>query len=214
MNNRLGVGHDRHHSTPEQGNHSNNPGGITISNVLAAPPPWSRLAAINCVSRAQGGADFYNAIESQGRHVAIMNTVDEFRKLFPFVFNGEKIEITYWTGTPRHSKNLFQINIKNNDILLYVKESNRSPGFWGLTKHQIDRLNNSQVRWFAVLLFKKNDAGYVLSSKEVDCKIQDGSFELSSDGDYKVNERMDLNSSMVFRGIKNLLNYFCIDDAK
>jgi hypothetical protein len=143
-----------------------------------------------------------------------MNTVDEFRKLFPFVFNGEKIEITYWTGTPRHSKNLFQINIKKNDILLYVKESNRSPGFWGLTKHQIDRLNNSQVRWFAVLLFKKNDAGYVLSSKEIDCKIQDGSFELSDDGDYKVNERMDLNSSMVFRGIKNLLYYFYSNDEK
>ncbi|MCK4791147.1 MAG: hypothetical protein KAV87_45870 [Desulfobacteraceae bacterium] len=135
-----------------------------------------------------------------------MSTVDEFRKLLPHDFNGESLEIIQWSGTPRRSNNLLEINSKKNHTLLYVKESNRSPGFWGLTKNQLDRLNNSQLPWFAVLLLKSNDTGYVLSSKEVNTRIQDGTFELSRDGDHKVNEVSDLNSNMAFRGIKNFLN--------
>jgi len=136
-----------------------------------------------------------------------MSTVDKFRKLLPHNFNDENLEIIQWPGTPRRSNNLLEINFKKNHTLLYVKESNRLPGFWGLTKNQLDRLNNSQLPWFAVLLLKSNDTGYVLSLNEVNTRIQDGTFELSKDGGHKVNKVSDLNSNMAFRGIKNLLNY-------
>jgi hypothetical protein len=79
-----------------------------------------------------------------------------------------------------------------------------TPCFWGLTKNQLDRLNNSQVPWFVVLL-KSKDSGYFISSKIINTKIQDGTFELSKDGDHKVNEISDLTSNMAFRGVKNLL---------
>ena len=134
-----------------------------------------------------------------------MSTVDEFRKSLPNDFNGENLNIVQWLGTPRRSNNLLQITYKNNPSILYVKGSNSSPGFWGLTKNQLDRLNNSQAPWFVVLLLKSKDSGYFLSSKEVNAKIQDGTFELSKDGDHKVNEISDLNSNMAFREIKNLL---------
>ncbi len=134
-----------------------------------------------------------------------MSTVDEFRDLLPFSFDGESLSITQWAGTTRRSSHLLGITSQKNHIVLYIKESNKTPGFWGLTKNQLDRLNKSQVRWFAVLLLKSNDSGYVLSSDEVDSSIQDGTFELSNDGDHKINEGTDLNADMAFRGIKNLL---------
>lgn len=134
-----------------------------------------------------------------------MSVVDEFRKLFPNSYDGDNFSIIQWSGTPRRSNNLLEINSKKKSSILYIKASNSSLGFWGLTKNQIDRLNNSQIPWFVVLLLKSKDSGYVLSSKEVNTKIQNGTFELSKDGDHKVNETSDLNSDMAFRGIKNLL---------
>jgi len=134
-----------------------------------------------------------------------MSAVDEFRKSLPNNYDGDNFNIVQWSGTPRRSNNLLEINSKKKSSILYIKASNISPGFWGLTKNQIDRLNNSQIPWFVVLLLKRKDSGYVLSSKLVNAKIQDGTFELSKDGDHKVNEISDLNSDMAFRGIKNLL---------
>ena len=135
-----------------------------------------------------------------------MSTVNEFRNSLPNNLDGENLNITKWSGTPRRSNNLLEINFKKNPTILYVKESNSSPGFWGLTKNQLDRLNNFQIPWFIVLLLKSKDSGFLLSSKEVNTRIQDSTFELSKDGDYKVNEISDLNSNMSFRGIKNLLD--------
>ena len=134
-----------------------------------------------------------------------MSSVDEFRKSLPDNYDGDNFNVEHWSGTPRRSNNLLEIRSKKKSSILYVKASNNSPGFWGLTKNQIDRLNNSQIPWFVVLILKSKDSGYVLSSKEVNTKIQDGTFELSNDGDHKVNEIQDLNSDMAYRGIKNLL---------
>jgi hypothetical protein len=74
-----------------------------------------------------------------------------------------------------------------------------------LTKNQLDQLDKARVRWFAVLLLRSNNAGYVLSSNDVINRVEDGTFELSKDGDHKVNERTDLNPNMAFRGVKDLL---------
>lgn len=134
-----------------------------------------------------------------------MSAVSEFRKLIANDPVGEGLEISLWPGATRRSYHLLEINTKKKSTVLYVKESNSSPGFWGLTKNQLDQLDKAQVRWFAVLLLKSNDTGYVLLSNEVKSRVQDGTFELNKDGDHKVHERTDLNTNMAFRGIKDLL---------
>ena len=134
-----------------------------------------------------------------------MSAVSEFQKLITNDPVGKGLEISLWPGATRRSHHLLEIDTEKKSTVLYVKESNSSPGFWGLTKKQLDQLDRAQVRWFAVLLLKSDDTGYVLSSNEVKCRVQNGTFELSKDGDHKVNERTDLNSNMVFRGIKDLL---------
>jgi hypothetical protein len=138
-----------------------------------------------------------------------MSAVNEFRKLIANEPVGEGLDISPWPGATRRSYHLLEINTKKKSTVkstvLYIKESNSSPGFWGLTKNQLDQLDKAQVRWFAVLLLKSNNTGYVLSSNEVKNRLQDGTFELSKDGDHKVNERTDLNPNMTFRRIQDLL---------
>lgn len=135
-----------------------------------------------------------------------MGKVDEFRILIPNEFNGELFEIGKWAGAGRRSNHLIEIKSNATSTILYVKESNKSPGFWGLTKNQLERIENSQICWFAVLLLRRNDSGYSISSNDVKRMIQNGTFELSRDGDYKVNEKTDLSSNMAFRGVQDLLN--------
>lgn len=115
------------------------------------------------------------------------------------------LEVGPWRGATRRSANLIEIDTKPKSTVLYVKESNSSPGFWGLTKNQLVRLDETQVRWFVVLLARSSDSGYILSRDEVNRQLQNGTFELSQDGDHKVNERKDLAQLQAFRGIKNLL---------
>jgi len=91
---------------------------------------------------------------------------------------------------------------------LYVHEFNvpNKPGFWGLTKNQIATLNSAPVRWCAVLLLRSADAGYVLTAREVCDRIKNGLFELSRDGDYKVNQTTDLKAAEWFENIPQLLD--------
>jgi hypothetical protein len=116
------------------------------------------------------------------------------------------MKISQWTGTSRRSNHLLKIEFEPNPVIIYVKESNSASGFWGLTKNQIDRLNNSTLPWFCVLLLRSSISGYILNSNEVNNKINDQSFELSSDGDYKVNEKLDLSANMNFPDIEVLMN--------
>jgi hypothetical protein len=61
-----------------------------------------------------------------------MSAVDEFRKSLPNDFNGENLNIVKWSGTPRRSNNLLEINFKRNSSILYVKESNSHSMFLGI----------------------------------------------------------------------------------
>jgi hypothetical protein len=101
---------------------------------------------------------------------------------------------------------LLQVDTVPTSTVLYVKESNSDPGFWGLTKNQVERLENGVLRWFVVLLTRSATAGYVLDRTEVNSRIADGTFELAGDGDYKINERPDLEGASAFDGIKSLFH--------
>lgn len=134
-----------------------------------------------------------------------MSTIAKFIESLLRIIDDKSVVITQWSGAPRRSKNIIEINSINKSLIIYVKISNNSPGFWGLTKNHLDRLNNMQTHWFVVLLLKSYDCGYILYSNDVNTKIQEGVFELSKDGDHKINERSDLNSEMAFQGINNLM---------
>jgi hypothetical protein len=136
----------------------------------------------------------------------LMSKVDEFRRLIPNEFNGGLLETVKWSGSGRRSNNLLKIKTSSSSIILYVKEFNKLPGFWGLTKNQLDRIEKFQICWFTVLLLRSNDTGYIITSNDVKERIQNGTFELSRDGDYKINERTDLSSNMSFCGIQELLH--------
>ena len=102
-----------------------------------------------------------------------------------------------------------QLSTASRAIAIYVKEFNTvgRPGFWGLTRNQVARLEKAHANWVAVLLLRSSVEGYVLARSEVRAHITDGSFELSGDGDYKVNENVDLAPEQRFRSLTDLLGH-------
>ena len=131
--------------------------------------------------------------------------VREFQRTLSEKLLEKQLYLTLWEGSPRKSQHLLNINTSPETTILYVKSSNASPGFWGLTRNHIDRLNFNKARWFAVLLLHKPTLGYIFSQLDVNNKISDGSFELSGDGDYKVNEKPDCTSDQMFRSIDDII---------
>lgn len=69
------------------------------------------------------------------------------------------------------------------------------------------RLQKTDATWFAVLLLRSETSGYVLTMGEVRHGIHDRSFELSTDGDFKVNEDSDLEPIQRFQSLGDLLHH-------
>ncbi len=136
-----------------------------------------------------------------------MATVPAFRKRLTEAAGARGISVGAWSSGGRSFPNLMELSTTPKVTVLYVKEFNTAgrPGFWGLTRNQVNRLEKAGVRWFAVLLLRSSAAGYVLTAAEVRHHIADGSFELSNDGDYKVNENADLGSAQRFWSVAELL---------
>ncbi len=137
-----------------------------------------------------------------------MNNVSRFcEELSRLNTHGEQVRVAV-RGHGGRQSNLLEACVSGRPtVFLYVKESNAEPehgGFWGLTKNQVRRLNASGNRWFVVLLLRSGCAGYILTQNEVADCIANGSFELGSDGDYKVNEAVDLRRQQSFRSVAEL----------
>jgi hypothetical protein len=92
--------------------------------------------------------------------------------------------------------------------LLYVKVRSELPGFWGLTANRVNELNRSGNTWYAVLVLGSPSKGYVVTSKDVMSRINSGAWTLSGDGDYKINERTDLDGKWRFGSIEKLVECF------
>ena len=135
-----------------------------------------------------------------------MTVLGIFRDTITSILVKHGLSVELWKRTPRRSSNLLEINTRPSSTVLYVKYSSNSPGFWGLTANQIDRLNKSRSKWFVVLLARSMADGYLLSSVEVNKNIADGTFELSKDGDHKVNETTDCRFEQRFRGLEVLID--------
>ncbi|MCJ7603599.1 MAG: hypothetical protein MUO63_19125 [Desulfobulbaceae bacterium] len=136
-----------------------------------------------------------------------MGRLPEFRKDVTETVADRGVRVHTWASGGRRSPNLLEITTAPKTTVLYVKEFNvlNKPGFWGLTKNQIERLDTAAARWLAVLLLRSSVAGYVLTDSQVAKCIADGSFELSGDGDFKVNESQDLQTAEAFKSIEELL---------
>jgi hypothetical protein len=135
-----------------------------------------------------------------------MRVLTDFRKRLGLELGARAISIDVWPKG--RSPNLLELATSPKATVLYVKEFNvpKHAGFWGLTRNQIDRLQAAQIRWFAVLLMRSSVDGYLISGQQVIHRVNSGHFELSGDGDYKVNELTDLVEAQKVRGIQDLVD--------
>lgn len=137
-----------------------------------------------------------------------MSTLSEFRKNLTETVARRGLKVHTWASGGRRSANLVEITTSPKTTVLYVKEFNvlNKPGFWGLTKNQVERLDAAAPRWFAVFLLRSSAGGYVVTSAQVAKLIANGSFELSGDGDFKVNEGLDLQPAEAFGSLEELID--------
>lgn len=139
---------------------------------------------------------------------------DDFRNQLRKALESRGLTMTRWAqgGSP----DLAELSTSPKRTVLYHKSfSGRSryknlntglPGFWGLRRNQLTRLESADVRWFAVLLLRSPTAGYLLTSAEVISRIDDGSFRLNKDGDYKISEsHLDVVKQR-FQSLQDLLD--------
>lgn len=136
-----------------------------------------------------------------------MSKVAEFKRTLERELEETPLTVSIWTGASRTSAHLISVGTSRDGTVTYVKESNSNPAFWGLTKNQLDRIQAATTNWCVILLARSHDHGYVLSARDVSMLIAEGVFELSGDGDYKVNER-DLARAARFNSIREIADYF------
>ena len=112
------------------------------------------------------------------------------------------LTVTQWSGANPRSNNIFALQTKGHTTLVYAKESNSNPGFWGLTANRLSELRRSGYEWLAILLLGSHEKGYVLSAADVEHFISSSVFRLAGDGDHKVNER-DLPKNTCFPSVSS-----------
>lgn len=137
-----------------------------------------------------------------------MSTLASFQKQLSEIAGRQGISVRTWSSCNRSSRNIIELSTTPEPTVLYVKEFNTEgrPGFWGLTKNQVMRLEKAHVKWFIVLLLRSSTDGYIFPSAEAREHIDDGSFELSRDGDFKVHEDVDLKPYQRFHSLEDLFH--------
>ena len=122
------------------------------------------------------------------------NLLSDFTRLLRQHCDARGVSCGRWTGARPRSASVLAVGTKPEETLLYVKCRTVPPGFWGLTAKRIADLQATGKPWYAILLVRSCQTGYVLSSSEVVARTSSGAWTLSTDGDHKVNERTDLGS--------------------
>lgn len=83
----------------------------------------------------------------------------------------------------RISRNVFEVTGPTS-CLLYVKARSQPLWRWGVTANVVNRLNAQTKPWAVVLLMGSHDAGYLLSSGDVEYYTENV-WPLGTDGDFK-----------------------------
>jgi hypothetical protein len=133
-----------------------------------------------------------------------LRLVPTFERSISRLLAARGIVVTRWPGGARSSANLLLLSTTPSPTVLYVKESVSKPGFWGLTKNQLDRLAASGLRWFGVFLHRSASTGYTLSGGQIELRIEESRIRLAGDGDYKVNEHEQFLPSNRFDRLEEL----------
>ena len=135
-----------------------------------------------------------------------MSLAANFRTQLSTAVAPQGLSVSLWRGGSRASSNLIQLSTGPQPTVLYVKGSSNSPGFWGLTKNQLDRLTESSCRWFCVFLHQRPTCGYLLSGGQILARVRSGDLTLAGDGDYKVNQRSEFVEGQHFDNLQALLS--------
>lgn len=106
-----------------------------------------------------------------------------------------KLRVGPWHGGSRDTSNLVQIEGSATSRLLYVKDRSEDPGFWGLNENQLGKLRSSGSEWFAILLVGPSEAGYLLTSTDVERGVLSWS---RSGSDFKVHEGREISHGFQF----------------
>jgi hypothetical protein len=138
-----------------------------------------------------------------GRPMAL-RLVPVFESSLSRLLRGRGIAVSRWSGGSRQSANLLRLSTSPSPTVLYVKESVNKPGFWGLTKNQLDRLVDSGNRWFGVFLQRSATTGYLLSGGQIELRIKEDRIRLAGDGDYKINEHDQFLPANRFERLEDL----------
>lgn len=100
--------------------------------------------------------------------------------------------------------NFIRVARPRGEWLLYVKIRSRGPGFWGVTRSRVQRLQAGDERWAVDLLVGGPERGYLVPDSRIIVRSRDD-WTLSSDGDYKVNEGRDVDASEGLRCVGECL---------
>ncbi|HEX8317497.1 hypothetical protein [Longimicrobium sp.] len=100
-------------------------------------------------------------------------------------------QITIWEGRERQAGNIFRLGNRERSLLLYVKESNEFPGFWGLSPNILGQLERSGSPWIVLLLSNTPSVAYICTPAEV--RHRAGTlWGQAIHGDYKIHENAQI----------------------
>lgn len=135
-----------------------------------------------------------------------LRLVPVFESSLTRLLRARDITVSRWSGGTRKSANLLLLSTSPSPTVLYVKESVNKPGFWGLTKNQLDRLVTGGYRWFGVFLQRSATKGYLLSGGQIELRIKEERIRLAGDGDYKINEHEQFLPANRFERLEELFS--------
>ena len=110
---------------------------------------------------------------------------------------------SWFQGTRRISDNIVDLSGSIN-CLAYIKVRSEKPYRWGVTANRIEELAQSGRHWVIVLLCGAHQAGYLLTSNDVNRYLS--IWPLGSDGDYKVGPGSYLQFNRPFRSFNEFVD--------
>lgn len=103
-----------------------------------------------------------------------------------------RVDCEPWTRASKRTRALLRLARGDQSTVLYVKESNQSPGWWGLGPNQLELLQESGERWYLILLGYESEHTYLAAPGEVDQRIGTIWRQAPKDKYYKVHETAEL----------------------
>ena len=112
--------------------------------------------------------------------------------------------IGYMYDGNRQNKHILEVSSDIDNFIFYVKESTLENGFWGLNPKYVEKIEDSEVTWFLVLLLQTSEVGYLLSGKTVRRYINENRWSSDSRGEFKIHES-ELSRGFLFNSFDEFI---------